>query len=777
VSTTINLGYPRIGQRRELKRALEAYWKGALTADELLAVGAEIRSANWTTQQAAGIASIPSNDFSLYDQMLDMSVLVGAVPPRYSWDGGTIDLGLYFAMARGAQDTQRDVSALEMTKWFDTNYHYLVPELRPDQQFSLSGTKPFEEFLEAQALGITTRPVLIGPVSYLLLSKVRDANGPIEWFDALATLLEPLTAVYKQVIAQLAAAGAEWIQLDEPCFVQDRGLHEWAALQRAYRALAESKGSAKLLVQTYFGHVGESYHTLVDLPVDALGLDFVRGVANLDLIAQHGFPTDKTLAAGIVDGRNIWRNELNGSLDTLERLARDVSGERLLIGPSCSLLHVPLDLDDEPDGTINPELRSWMAFARQKLDEVATLRRGLDEGHVAVRAELDVSYLVRASHHDSPLAHRPRVRERLASVSVADEQRSSPAATRRTAQQAVLKLPPFPTTTIGSFPQTADVRRARADLAKGAISQEQYDARIGQQIEAVIRLQEELGLDVLVHGEFERNDMVQYFGEQLDGFAFTQHGWVQSYGSRYVRPPIIFGDVNRRLPMTVRWSAYAQSLTKKPVKGMLTGPVTILNWSFVRDDQPRSETARMVALALREEVTDLEAAGVRVIQVDEPALREGLPLRRSEWATYLDWAVRAFRLSTSGVGDATQIHTHMCYCDFNDIIEAISDLDADVISIENSRSDLELLAVFRRFRYDKGIGPGVYDIHSPRVPPVEEMASNLRAATTVLDRDLVWVNPDCGLKTRAYPETIAALRNMVEAAGELRGAPVGSVRK
>jgi 5-methyltetrahydropteroyltriglutamate--homocysteine methyltransferase len=769
---TINLGYPRIGPRRELKRALESYWKGTLGPEQLRRTASEIRAANWAAQRDAGIDRIPSNDFSLYDQVLDMIALVGAVPRRYGWDGGPVDLDLYFAMARGEQDQRRDVPALEMTKWFDTNYHYLVPEFHPGQRFDLVGTKPLDEFKEAKALGLTTRPVLIGPISFLLLGKVRDEDGSGGTFDPLVDLLDPLVAVYRQIIGTLALEGATWIQLDEPCLVQDRGPREWAALERAYAALVESKGDAKLLVQTYFGHLDAAYGALAALPVDALGLDLVRGSQNLASIEQHGFPADKVLAAGVVDGRNVWRNDLEASLDTLERLASRVPSERLMIGPSCSLLHVPLDLNDEREQTIDPELRSWLAFARQKLDEVALLRRGLDEGRVAVAAELESSRRAQASRRASPRTRQPEVRERLARVSTAEEQRASPAAVRRVAQQAALHLPPFPTTTIGSFPQTAAVRRARADLTTGAMSQEEYDGFIARQIEDVIRLQEELGLDVLVHGEFERNDMVQYFGEQLEGFAFTERGWVQSYGSRYVRPPIIYGDVRRRHPMTVRWATYAQSLTAKPVKGMLTGPVTILNWSFVRDDQPRSETARAVALALRDEVADLEAAGIRVIQIDEPALREALPLRRSEWAAYLEWAVRAFRLASSGVRDETQIHTHMCYSEFNDIIEAISDLAADVISVENSRSDLELLDVFRRFRYDKGIGPGVYDIHSPRVPSTEEMAANLGAATTVLDRKLIWVNPDCGLKTREYPETTAALKNMVAAAQALRGAAV-----
>ncbi|HET8625878.1 MAG TPA: 5-methyltetrahydropteroyltriglutamate--homocysteine S-methyltransferase [Thermomicrobiales bacterium] len=772
MAITANLGYPRIGARRELKRALEGYWQGKVGADDLRARAAAIRAANWAAQRDAGIDLIPANDFSLYDHVLDTIALVGAVPPRYGWDGGAVDLDLYFALARGEQDARRDVPALEMTKWFDTNYHYLVPEFRPGQVFRLSGTKPFDEFAEARALGVAARPVLLGPVSFLLLGKVRPEDAPGGAFDPLVELLDPLVAVYAEVVGRLAAQGAEWIQLDEPCFVQDRGPREWAALRRAYTALAAAKGGAKILVQTYFGHVGESYETLAALPVDGLGLDFVRDPENLDLLERHGFPADKRLAAGVVDGRNVWRADLDAALALLERLARRVPSERLIVGPSCSLQFVPLDIALEPAGEFDV-VRPWLAFARQKLDEVAALRRGLDEGRGAVAADLDVARRALDDRRRSPRTRDPEVRRRLAAVTPALERRASPFAARRAAQRAALGLPPFPTTTIGSFPQTAEVRRARAQWKQGALTQEGYDAFIAGQIAALIRRQEALGLDVLVHGEFERGDMVEYFGEQLAGFALTTHGWVQSYGSRYVRPPILYGDVRRPRPMTVRWSAYAQSLTPKPVKAMLTGPVTILEWSFVRDDQPRADTARQVALALRDEVADLEAAGLRVIQIDEPALREGLPLRRAAWGDYLDWAVRAYRLASSGAADATQIHSHMCYSEFNDIIAAIADLDADVITIENSRSDLELLDVFRRFRYDHEIGPGVYDIHSPRVPPAAEMAANLRAAMTVLDRDLLWVNPDCGLKTRDWPETIAALRNMVAAAHDLRGAVVG----
>jgi len=771
-----NLGYPRIGKHRELKRATEGYWSGKVDADELAGVAAAIRQANWETQRDAGIELIPSNDFSLYDQVLDTIALLGAVPERYHWRGGSVDLDIYFAMARGAQREGLDVTALEMTKWFDTNYHYLVPELTPEQQFQLSSTKPFDEFDQAKALGIITKPVLVGPVSFLLLGKSR-----VDDFNQL-DLLDALLPVYREVIAGLASRGAEWIQLDEPCFVQDRTDREREALAHAYTELAGSRGDANLLVQTYFHHVGDSYEALAGLPVQGVGLDFVRGAHNLDLIAASGFPGDKVLAAGLVDGRNIWITQMGAALDLIEQLSSHVSADRLLINPSCSLLHVPIDVRLEQDQELDPRLMEWLAFAEQKLAEVVTLTRAMNEGGVgatyssAVSAALEANADALARRHQSDWVHRPEVKDRAAAAGEQEANRGIEYAQRREAQHRSLDLPLFPTTTIGSFPQTAEVRRNRNRLQKGEITQEEHDRFIAEETRKLIDLQEELGFDVLVHGEFERSDMVEYFGERMEGFAFTRHGWVQSYGSRYIRPPIIYGDVSRPEPMTVRWSTYAQSLTDKPVKGMLTGPVTILNWSFVRDDQPRSETCKQIALALRDEVRDLENAGMRIIQVDEPALREGLPLRRRDWQRYLDWAVMCFRLATGVAGPATQIHTHMCYCEFDDIIESIAALDADVISIENSRSNLELLDTFRRFDYRHEIGPGVYDIHSPRVPSSEEMRNNLRAASDVLDRAQLWVNPDCGLKTRRWEEVVPALRNMVDAAHELREAAVAVTR-
>ncbi len=762
---TTTLGYPRIGRDRELKRACEAYWRGALSAEELQGAAAALRRAHWAAQRAAGIGLIPVNDFSLYDHVLDAVALVGAVPDRYGWDGATVDLDTLFAMARGAARAGLDVTAMEMTKWFDTNYHYIVPEWRAGQRFRLASTKPFDELAEARAQGIPAKPVLVGPLSLVLLGKAHDGVDP------LGETLDGVVAVYEEVVERLAAGGAEWIQFDEPCLAQDRAPAELAALARAYERLAAHKGAARLLVAIPFGHVGEGYDTIVGLPVDGVALDLVRGRANLDLL-RRGFPAGKTLVAGVVDGRNVWRADLAAALATLERAAAFVPRDNIVIAPSCSLLHVPYDARRE-DG-IDPEARAWLAFAEQKLDEVALLARGLGEGRAAIADELRASAAVAESRARSPRVHDAAVRDRLAATGATEATGTTgttgrlPVAERRPLQRARLGLPPFPTTTIGSFPQTSEVRRARRRVESGDITEQEYDRFLEETIAATIAAQERLGLDVLVHGEAERNDMVQYFGERLSGFAFTRHGWVQSYGSRCVRPPIIYGDVARPVPMTVRWSAYAQSLTDRPVKGMLTGPVTILNWSFARDDQPRAETCRQLALALRDEVADLDAAGLRAIQIDEPALREGLPLRRGEWDAYLAWAVACFRLAASGAGAATQVHTHMCYSEFDDIVDAISALDADVISIENARSAGDLLPALRRTGYDKDIGPGVYDIHSPRVPDTAEIVASVRATLTALPADQLWVNPDCGLKTRAWHEVTPALEHMVAAARQLR---------
>jgi len=760
-----NLGYPRIGPARELKRATEAHWNGELGAAELLTAASRLRRRAWSVQQELGIDLIPCNDFSLYDHVLDTVALVGAVPARYGWAGGAVDLDTYFAMARGAQREGLDVAAMEMTKWFDTNYHYIVPEFVAGQSFSLSSTKVFDELAEAHEAGVNAKPVLLGPVSLILLGKSRERE-----FIPLTELVEPLTEVYGQAIERLAGAGAEWIQLDEPFLVCDTRRDELAALERAYGVLAAKKGSARLILQTYFGHVGEAYPTLRDLPVDALGLDLVRGPENLQLVKRHGLPHDKWLVAGVVDGRNIWISDLDSALTQLESLAELLgSADRLIVAPSCSLLHVPIDVNRETE--LDAELRSWLAFADQKLAEVVTLTRELNEGRTAIAGELAENARALESRRASRRTRNPEVRERLAGLDERAEQRQSPFESRRAAQRASLALPALlPTTSIGSYPQTAEVRQMRGRYRKGELSQQEYERFIEAEIRKVIELQEDIGLDVLVHGEFERTDMVEYFAQQLEGYAFTQHGWVQSYGSRYVRPPVLYGDIERPQAMTVRWFRHAQSLTDKPVKGMLTGPVTMLQWSFVRDDQPRSETCRQLALAVRDEVLDLEAAGAKVIQVDEPALREGLPLRRGDWQEYLDWAVAAFRLATGGVADATQIQTHMCYSEFNDIIEAIAAMDADVLLIENARSGAELLEVFTKFDYRNEIGPGVYDIHSPRIPGVGEMEEQLRASLRVLESSQVWVTPDCGLKTRHYDECVPALRNMVEAARRVRSA-------
>jgi 5-methyltetrahydropteroyltriglutamate--homocysteine methyltransferase len=670
-------------------------------------------------------------------------------------------------MARGRQAEGVDVTAMEMTKWFDTNYHYIVPELGPETKFSLSSDKSFAEHGEAMdKLGIDTVPVLVGPVSLLLLGK--SADGVPEDFDRL-TLLEPLLEVYGEVLERLAEQGATWVQLDEPCFVEDRSERELDALRLAYEELARVHERTRICVKTYFDHAGDAFGVLRDVPIEGVGLDLHRGPRNVELIADEGGLESKWLFAGIVDGRNVWINDLERSLDLLGGL-RDRC-EELVVSTSCSLLHCPIDLDAEPAGVdedLDDELRSWMAFARQKVAEVATIARGLAEGREAIDAELEINRHALQSRRESTRTRNPAVRDRVAALTDADASRDSGFERRREAQREQLDLPLFPTTTIGSYPQTAEIRKARAELREGKIDRATYDDRMRSEIERVIRFQEEVGLDVLVHGEPERNDMVQYFAEQMEGYVFTQNAWVQSYGSRYVRPPIIFGDVRRPEPMTVEWALYAQSLTERPVKGMLTGPVTMLQWSFVRDDQPREETCEQLALAIRDEVGDLQDAGIRVIQVDEPAIREGLPLRRDRWTEYLEWAVYCFRVATAGVSDETQVHTHMCYSDFGDIMEQIQQMDADVLLIEAARSRMELLHDWERTGYDKEIGPGVYDIHSPRVPAADEMAELLRAAARVLDAEQLWVNPDCGLKTRAWPETEASLRNMVDAARELR---------
>jgi 5-methyltetrahydropteroyltriglutamate--homocysteine methyltransferase len=751
------LGFPPIGANRELKRATEAFWNGKLSQPDLLKAGAELRATHWRLQQAAGIDLIAANDFSFYDRMLDTCAMLGAVPERYGWKGDTVDLDTYFAMARGAQRAGRDVTAMEMTKWFDTNYHYIVPEFERGQAFRLGSTKAVDELREAKALGIAAKPVLIGPVTFLLLGKTRGAA-----FDRL-TLLDRVLPVYADVLQRLVAAGATWVQLDEPCLALDRTAAERDAFKAAYGFLAERVPQAKLLLATYFGGLDDNLAAAAALPVQGLHVDLVRAPQQLDAVLR-AWPAGRVLSLGVIDGRNIWKADLAAALALLERGQAKVGAEQLWVAPASSLQHVPVDLDLER--RLDAELKGWLAFAKQKLEEVVTLTRALARGRSAVASELAANAQAVGSRRTSKRIHNPAVGKRAAGVTDADLRRKSPFAARRRAQ---VKLPLYPTTTIGSFPQTAEVRAARRQLNDGKLTPAQYDEFIAEQIKKTVKLQEEIGLDVLVHGEFERNDMVEYFGEQLDGFAFTGNGWVQSYGTRYVKPPIIFGDVSRKGPMTVRWSSYAQSLTKQPMKGMLTGPVTILQWSFVRDDQPRADTAKQIALAIRDEVRDLEAAGIRVIQIDEPALREGLPLRRAEWAAYQQWAVDAFRLATAGVKDETQIHTHMCYSEFNDVIRVIERMDADAISIENARSGSELLEAFKGYKYPNEIGPGVYDIHSPRVPSTAEIVTALNGMKAVLDSRQIWVNPDCGLKTRGWDETLPALRNMVAAARQLRG--------
>jgi 5-methyltetrahydropteroyltriglutamate--homocysteine methyltransferase len=773
-------GFPRIGRNRELKFATEGYWRGTTSAEELAQTAKSIRVENWRLMQEAGIDLIPSNDFSYYDQVLDTIALVGAVPDRYGWSGGQVDLDTYFAMARGRQTDEVDVTAMEMTKWFDTNYHYIVPELGPSTRFSLSSTKPFDEHAEAmEEVGIDTVPVLIGPVSFLLLSK--PADGVPDDFDALA-LVAPLVEVYGEVIEKLAEQGATWVQLDEPCFVEDRSERELDALRLAYEELCKVRERPRIVVKTYFDHVGEAYGVLRDLPIEGVGLDLIGhthgdggaahehgGRHNVEFVANQEGLDDQWLFAGIVGGRNVWINDLEHSLDLLEGLRGRT--QQLVVSTSCSLLHVPIDLDAEPtggDADLDDEMRSWMSFAVQKVGEVATLTKGLGDGRAAIAAELDANDRALASRRESHRTRNPEVRSRVEALTEEDAKRDSDFPQRREAQRQRLDLPLFPSTTIGSYPQTDEIRTARKQLREGEIQLAEYEERMRREIDRVLDFQEEVGLDVLVHGEPERNDMVQYFGEQMLGYVFTQNAWVQSFGSRYVRPPIIFGDVSRPVPMSVEWITYAQSKSEKPVKGMLTGPVTMLQWSFVRDDQPRSETCEQLALAIRDEVADLEKAGVPIIQVDEPAIREGLPLRRDRWDEYLEWAVYSFRVATSVVRDETQIFTHMCYSDFGDIMDHIQTMDADVNLIEAARSRMELLHDWEKTGYSNDIGPGVYDIHSPRVPTVEEMVELVRRAAGVLRPEQIWVNPDCGLKTRAWAEVEPSLRNMVQAAKQLR---------
>jgi len=766
MTTTHNLGFPRIGAKRELKFALESYWKGESSLDELKALGAQMRQQNW--QHQASLDLVPVGDFAFYDQVLDMSFTLGNLPERVQGFHGD-PLDNYFRVARGrsarsAEEHARccgGVAAGEMTKWFDTNYHYIVPEFTAGTAFKLDATRLLAQLAEAKAQGqkdgFAAKPVIVGPVTYLSIGKAKDGS------DKLA-LLERLLPVYSELLDTLAAHGAQWVQIDEPILVTELDADWKHAFNTAYHQLKASR--VKLLLATYFGPLQENAHLAANLPVAGLHIDAINGRDDIQPLLNL-LPAHKVLSLGVINGRNIWKTDLNATLDWLEPLAERL-GERLWIAPSCSLLHVPVDLDSE--ARLDADVKSWLAFALQKLDELQVLAAALRNGRASVQAALDANQAATQVRRTSPRVHNPAVKAAIARLDASLGQRQHPYPVRAPKQAARLKLPKFPTTTIGSFPQTAEIRHARSEHKAGRLDEAGYQAAMRQAIERSVREQEALDIDVLVHGEAERNDMVEYFGEQLEGYAFSQFGWVQSYGSRCVKPPILFGDISRPKAMTVEWIQYAASLTKRPMKGMLTGPVTILNWSFVRDDQPRSVSCQQLALAIRQEVLDLEKAGIRIIQIDEAALREGLPLRKAQWRHYLDWAVEAFRISANGVADETQIHTHMCYSEFNDIIESIADMDADVITIETSRSDMELLDAFKDFEYPNEIGPGVYDIHSPNIPNEACMVKLMQKAAERVPAERLWVNPDCGLKTRQWPEVIPALTNMVAAAKALRQA-------
>ncbi len=760
MTTIHNLGFPRIGAKRELKFALESYWKGESSRDELKALGAQLRQRHWENQ--AGLDLVPVGDFSFYDQVLDASFTLGNLPERVQGFHGD-ELDNYFRVARGrsAQGQQEHsgccggVAAGEMTKWFDTNYHYIVPEFTADTQFKLDASRLLAQVAQAKALGVNAKPVIIGPVTYLALGKAKDGS------DKLA-LLDRLLPVYAQLLNALSQEGVEWVQVDEPILVTELDDAWQQAFQTAYQYL--NGVDVKLLVATYFGQLQENAALAAKLPVAGLHVDAINDRDGAQSLID-GLADDKVLSLGVINGRNIWKTDLNAVLDWVEPIARQL-GDRLWIAPSCSLLHVPVDLDSEQK--LDAEVKSWLAFALQKLDELRVLGRALREGREVLKVELADNLAALTARRTSSRVNNPVVKAAVAGITAELGKRKSAYAERAVRQAAVLKLPAYPTTTIGSFPQTADIRRARSEFKAGRLDEAGYLAAMRAEIERSVREQEKLGLDVLVHGEAERNDMVEYFGEQLDGYVFSQFAWVQSYGSRCVKPPILFGDISRPKAMTVEWITYAQSLTDKPMKGMLTGPVTILNWSFVRDDQPRSASCLQLALAIRAEVLDLEQAGVQVIQIDEAALREGLPLRKAQWQAYLDWAVESFRITANGVSDQTQIHTHMCYSEFNDIIASIADMDADVITIETSRSDMELLDAFEGFQYPNEIGPGVYDIHSPNIPTEQHIVDLMTKAAERVPAERLWVNPDCGLKTRQWNEVIPALNNMVAAARTLR---------
>jgi len=749
---THSLGFPRIGIKRELKKTIENYWKGELSREELFLAAKDLRKRHWQLQKQNGIDLVPVGDFSLYDQILDMTATLGAVPERFVFEGNTVDIKTYFDMARG----KGDAAAMEMTKWFDTNYHYIVPEFEPNQTFKLSSEKIFEEVKEAIDEGYQAKPVLPGPLTYIFLGKETEAVS--DRFNYLDSILK----VYEEILSRLSSP-CEWIQLDEPILVLDLDSEVKEYFKETYERLTKAAGQMKILLATYFGSLGSNEELALSLPVSGLHLDLVRAPEQLDSVLKN-IDSDKTFSLGVVNGRNIWKTNFDKAVGMVRKASKAIGEKKVMVAPSCSLLHVPVDLDEET--ALPDEIKNWMAFAKQKCNELHIIRDAAIGKDVSNELKRNKEAL--QSRKESPLATNKSVQEKLQNISKEMLTRKSTFDSRIKKQNENLDLPLLPTTTIGSFPQTKEIRQLRSKFKKSEISEENYKNSIKGFIKEVIDKQEELDLDVFVHGEPERNDMVEYFGEQLKGYCFSKNGWVQSYGTRCVKPPILFGDVIRPEPMTVDWITYAQSLTDKPMKGMLTGPVTILCWSFVRDDQPRSVTCKQIALALREEVKDLEEAGIGVIQVDEPAIREGLPLRKKDWENYLQWAIDCFRLSVSGVKDETQIHTHMCYSEFNDIIEWIAKMDADVISIEASRSKMELLKAFKDFHYPNEIGPGVYDIHSPRIPSKEEMKNLIKKAIEVIPLEKLWVNPDCGLKTRNWEETIPSLRNMVEAAKELR---------
>ena len=746
-------GYPRIGAKRELKFAVEAFWKGAKTEAELQAVAAEIRQLNWAAQKAAGADLLPVGDFSFYDQVLDTQVALGAIPKRFGFDAANLSLPEYFQLARG-NATQ---FAMEMTKWFDTNYHYIVPEWHQDTAFAANSKNLIAQIKEAKALGHDIKPTLIGPITLLWLGKDKEAFG-----CRVATLLPKLLPAYAQLLRELAAEGVDWIQIDEPILAVDAPKPYLDAFTDTYKELANT--GVRIIIGTYFASVAEHLNLLKALPVHGLHIDCVRALEQLAVFAD-AWPSNKVLSVGLIDGRNVWRANLSKVIDTLAPVAAKL-GNNLWIAPSCSLLHSPQDLAVEEK--LDAEIKSWMAFAAQKLVELGTVKQALVHGKDSVKEAIAASDAAASDRATNKLIHNQAVQARVAALPKGADQRKSPFATRIKAQQAWMNLPVLPTTTIGSFPQTTEIRQARAAFKKGELSAADYDAAMKKEIAYCVEEQEKLQIDVPVHGEAERNDMVEYFGEQLAGYCFSQFGWVQSYGSRCVKPPIIFGDVSRPNPMTVYWSSYAQTLTKRPMKGMLTGPVTMFKWSFVRDDVPLSVVAKQIALALNDEVLDLEKAGIKVIQIDEPAIREAMPLKKAQWDEYLDWACESFRLSSTNAEDSTQIHTHMCYSEFNDILPAIASMDADVITIETSRSDMDLLTAFGDFKYPNDIGPGVYDIHSPRVPTAAEVEHLLRKAMDVVPVERLWVNPDCGLKTRGWKETIEQLEVMMEVTKKLR---------